>query len=74
LPASEPGLGAGAHDLAETVRAPRAGRQPGGAIAHKGPAPPTVDVVVECGTARRDVIAGRPYVDLGYLNSEACRG
>jgi hypothetical protein len=33
-----------------------------------------VDVVVECGTARRDVIAGRPYVDLGYLNSAACRG
>jgi hypothetical protein len=24
--------------------------------------------------AQRDVLAGRPYVDVGYLTSAACRG
>jgi hypothetical protein len=30
--------------------------------------------VVRRGTAQRDVLAGRPYVDFGYLASAACRG
>jgi len=33
-----------------------------------------VNVMVEYGTAQRDVLAGRPYVDFGYLTSAACRG
>ncbi len=40
LPASEPGLGAGAHDLRGTVGGPRRGRQAGGAVATSGRVPP----------------------------------
>ena len=39
-----------------------------------GAAAPNVEVMVQCENAQRDVLAGRLYVDFGYLTSAACRG
>ena len=73
MPASKPGLDAGTHDLTRTVGGGPRTRQPGGALAHRGAAP-NVAVMAQCENAQRDVLAGRLYVDFGYLTSAACRG
>jgi hypothetical protein len=73
LPASKPGLDAGTHDLTRTVGV---GPRPVNPVVRlpTGAAAPNVEVMVQCENAQRDVLAGRLYVDFGYLTSAACRG